>query len=281
MKHAVRKIKLGVAALVALILAAITQAGAAGALTGSAPDLAPGGLVDAVFETLGFMGGPTIPLEAEPGIDPGLSEGSTFWVSNQVDGPLDHYELEFRGSVEVIADGYWVVHGLEIRITPHTVIVGQIHVGNWVKVTAGFGEGDQLVAKRIELTGDWTRDVFVFRGIVESIGEPIWTITGHEVIVTPDTEIVGTIEVGYFVKVHAIFAGTDRFIALRIERTEPPGDHVVDRPQNLVNDNDEMSDTDRSDVTGQDAPSDAGSDGNHDTDQNPNAEQDHEIVDPS
>jgi hypothetical protein len=246
--------------------------------------------VNVVFETLGLINPSEAHLDDGPSIDPELREGDVFWITDHEPGPLDRVELQFRGLVEVIADGYWVVHGLEIRVTSQTVIVGHIQFGSMVKVTAAFGDGHRLVARKIELTGDRTGEGegFVFKGIVESIADPIWIIAAHDVIVTQDTEIVDSIGVGDFVKVHAIFAGTDRFIALRIEPAERPGDKVIDDLHYVDQDNEDHGGQHSSNDSvpdsshdGDGSPSNSGPNGNQDGDQDGGTDRVAESVDQS
>jgi hypothetical protein len=131
-----------------------------------------------------------------------------------------------------------------LLITPQTDIRDPISVGDLVEVRAITAPDGTLVAVRLRLTGEINNENHNFNGnenanhnvndnenandndrhggetrfigVVESISSGSWVVSGVTVLVTPQTEIRGTISVGDLVEVRAITAPNGALVAVRL-----------------------------------------------------------------
>ena len=132
-------------------------------------------------------------------------------------------EVHFRGRIQEMGDGYWVIGRQKVLITDETSIEGDApSVGDLAEVWAQPTE-DGLVGKRIVVTA--LNQVSVIKGIVESQSDDLWVIDGQPVVVTDETKIAGHPQVGDAVVavVHEEADGT--LVAHNISRVpQVPGD---------------------------------------------------------
>ena len=101
--------------------------------------------------------------------------------------------VEFHGVVEQQKMAEWVVSSIPVRLSPTTVMIGQILPGMTVEVE-GLTQPDGVVnASEIHL------QTFGFVGYVEAIGSQSWQIDGRSVQITAESRISPGIKVGDWV----------------------------------------------------------------------------------
>ncbi len=132
----------------------------------------------------------------------------------------DRQVVEWTGYLERVGPEWWVVAGQEVY-RPSGRVVGEARVGALVWVKAERKKGAlQLIELRV-LNPAPSPEVVEWRGTIESIEGSTWTVDGQEVVVTDDTEVVGTPEVGRIAHVRAELYPGGRRVALRIEIEGP------------------------------------------------------------
>jgi hypothetical protein len=141
--------------------------------------------------------------------------------------------VEFSGVVESIAAAQWVIQGQTLLIGPATIIDPGIATGDLVQVHATVSLDGSVTAEKIETASASTPDAssnddpsstpsagdeIEFYGLVDAIGQNVWTVAGQDFAVTPQTEIKGPIAAGDTVKVHALVGLDGSLTAREIER---------------------------------------------------------------
>ncbi|MCH7587548.1 MAG: hypothetical protein IIC78_05880, partial [Chloroflexi bacterium] len=121
----------------------------------------------------------------------------------------------FSGRIEEMNPEFWLIAGHHVRITDETEIIGDLSIGDLVKVH-GFQRESVIVARVIKLLERPPQDrVVEFKGRVQELGEHIWLIGDHRVRVTEDTEIHGEIRVGDYVLVQG-YLGNEGLVIARV-----------------------------------------------------------------
>jgi len=90
----------------------------------------------------------------------------------------------------------WRIGGLEFATDEDTVVSGNPQVGDFVRVDGHLRADGTRVADSIVLLRRAVTNRFRFSGIVESMGEAQWTISGRTVVVSATTSIDSGIETG-------------------------------------------------------------------------------------
>jgi hypothetical protein len=103
--------------------------------------------------------------------------------------------VEFYGVVEEQTDVYWMISGIEVKLGPETVLIGDILPGMTVEVEGATQPEGIVLASEIHL------QTFAFIGIVESISSGIWQIDGRQVNITTESLVDPSIQVGDWVMV--------------------------------------------------------------------------------
>ncbi len=149
-------------------------------------------------------------------------------------------QVEFTGTVDLIAADQWVIQGYTVLIDAQTVIDGAFAVGDVVDVHAVVDGVGTVTATRIEgFSPDSTPspesgedpsstltspslDEAEFVGVVESIAADQWIISGQTFLITMQTEIKDMIVAGDTVKVHAYLDENNAMTAREIELALEP-----------------------------------------------------------
>jgi hypothetical protein len=160
----------------------------------------------------------------------------------------DNEEIEIEGALEGISGSTWLVDGRQVLVTAGTEIEGSPDPGDQVRVRGRLQPDGVILAERIRVEegddggssdgdntatpsattqspGDEDEDdehdePVEFTGEVEAIGPGSWVIDGQSVIVTPETEIDGGLEVGDEVRVRAVRQADGSLVAERIDRDD-------------------------------------------------------------
>jgi hypothetical protein len=105
------------------------------------------------------------------------------------------------GQVEAITPAAWTVAGQLVLVNEQTQIEPDIAVGDSVQVTGIIVAGGGLQAERIESLTSQAAQPFRFTGLVETVGQGSWTISGVAVTVNDDTVRDDDVVVGDLVRV--------------------------------------------------------------------------------
>lgn len=134
------------------------------------------------------------------------------------------YSLKVKvvGYVDSFTSDTIIVSGVIITVTEQTKIVGDIVVGDVVRVHAFVDEDGSLTAWKIKWLPDAVADpgngdkVRVLGGVVESISSDSIVVSGITFMISPETVIVGDVDVDDYVDVKAYTAEDGSLTALRI-----------------------------------------------------------------
>ncbi len=120
----------------------------------------------------------------------------------------------FTGEVEAIQETQWTIAGRVVRVDNVTRIEPGIVVGDEVEVRGGIADDGTLWATTIERA---VPNGFRFTGVVETMGDGAWVVSGISVTVGISTTVEPGIEVGDRVLVvgHALDDGTWQATVIR------------------------------------------------------------------
>ena len=110
----------------------------------------------------------------------------------------------------------WRIGSLEFRTNTNTSIVGNPQIGDLVAVEGHLLSDGTRVAARIVLLRRAPSNRFAFTGIVNSIKDTEWTISGRPIRVNRDTDITAGIKTGDLVDVDGIIQPDGTLLAERI-----------------------------------------------------------------
>ncbi len=141
-------------------------------------------------------------------------------VADRIQRLAEDHENAFTltGPVGSIGDSAWIVAGQTISITADTAVGAGIVTGDIVRVTGLIQlPGSYLVATDIELVAMDDGLPFEFVGVVQTISDGAWAISGITVAVDEETEIDEGIEAGDTVKVEGVILEDDTWLAEEIQ----------------------------------------------------------------
>jgi hypothetical protein len=143
-------------------------------------------------------------------------------------------EIEFVGAVDAKAATKWTVGGTDLAIVGGTEVKGAIDVGSLVKVHAFRDANSLLTAREIELAdGDLNDDGdgmleagedFKLVGVLEAIGDNLWTVGGQTIVITPDTQIEGQFAVGQAILVEVVAGADGSLVAKEVKSPDKLSD---------------------------------------------------------
>jgi hypothetical protein len=133
-------------------------------------------------------------------------------------------DKEFRGVIESLGGGAWVIAGQRVLITSDTIIEGTPKVGAIARVKAKQYADGRLVAKGITVESEPEQQVVQFEGIIQAIDGDRWTVSGQDIFIDGQTQIEGTPAVGAIAEVEAVVRpdGTKVARSIKIESVVPP-----------------------------------------------------------
>lgn len=128
------------------------------------------------------------------------------------------------GTVTAVTSDTLEVDGVAIAITTDTIFEDEVAVGDMVKVVAFYADDGTLTAHKVSLFEEdgnghgygYAQKVKIV-GIVESYDMDLIVVSGIPISITADTKIIGTIEVGDVVRVHAFIADDGTLTAWKIK----------------------------------------------------------------
>ncbi len=125
------------------------------------------------------------------------------------------FRVTGEGTVTQMGDT-WRIGGLEFRTDADTVIVGNPQIGDLVAVEGHLLSDGTRIADRIALLRRALINRFAFTGIVNSMQDAQWTISGRAVRVNRDTSITAGIKIGAQVDVDGIIQPDGTLLAEHI-----------------------------------------------------------------
>ncbi|MGQ0600155.1 MAG: DUF5666 domain-containing protein, partial [Anaerolineales bacterium] len=127
--------------------------------------------------------------------------------------------FNFIGAVEVISDTAWTISGRAVRVDAATLIEPGIAVSDTVEVIGVIAADGALQATAIrELP--MASEPFTLTGVVQTISDTVWAVSGLTVTVTPSTTIEAGIVVSDVVRVTGFITDGVR-VATAIQRLAP------------------------------------------------------------
>ncbi|MBC7235157.1 MAG: hypothetical protein H5T69_04905 [Chloroflexi bacterium] len=133
--------------------------------------------------------------------------------------PPRDIKVIIEGMVEEMAGGHWRVNGQRIRLSSSVRVNeerARAQVGSWVVVRAVKKPSGELVAEEIEVLRGPEPQPREFNGEIRAMESDRWVIGKETVLVTRDTEIVGTPMIGLRAYVKAELYPDGRLVARRI-----------------------------------------------------------------
>ncbi len=127
-----------------------------------------------------------------------------------------------------VADMYLVVNGLTVDWDEDTVILGELVVGAFVKITA-IMSGSEYLATRIQVMPTVPRFV-EFEGPITAMDDTTWEVAGQEITLDERTVIVGTPAVGRHAEVKALVQPDESLLAVWIKVKEEPEEIIWSGP---------------------------------------------------
>jgi hypothetical protein len=119
--------------------------------------------------------------------------------------------VQFSALIQAMEGNVWTVGGLAVQVRPGTSVQGVPAVGEFVEVVGRVQPDGQMVADRIEVE---SKELV---GVVEAMDASAWRINGQRVLVTAQTQIVGTARLGEMVEVHVRAFDDGTLVALKID----------------------------------------------------------------
>jgi hypothetical protein len=124
------------------------------------------------------------------------------------------------GRVVAIGDTAWMVAGQTIVVSDETDVEDDIEIDDLVRVEGVILEGGTLLAERIHRIEEEPGLPFSFVGVVQTIADETWTISGITITVDAETEIDEGLASGDIVQVRGWILDDESWLARSIERVE-------------------------------------------------------------
>lgn len=124
--------------------------------------------------------------------------------------------FSFIGTVEGIAPDAWTISGRTVRVDALTQIQPGLQVSDTVKVQGGLAPDGTFWAASIQRFETSTGEAFSLIGVVQSISDTVWSVSGFTFTVDVSTTIEAGIVVGEVVSVEGevLADGTRRAISI-------------------------------------------------------------------
>ena len=172
---------------------------------------------------------PTLPPTDTPTLPPTDTPTPT---PTAIPAPPREIKVKFEGAISNISATLWVVEGQEVRVNADTAIdeqKGRAEVGAWAQVKATRQADGSLLATKIVIKRpkEAPSEPVEFQGVIESLSDTTWVISGVAVAIAGDTAIEGTPQVGSVAEVKAIRRADGSLLAKRITVRKPEEEAAV------------------------------------------------------
>lgn len=177
--------------------------------------------------------GPGTEVEGE--LTPGVTvevEGATAADGRVLAREMRLAGLALEGTVESIGAGAWVISGRQVAVGPSTTLSIGLRLGDRVLALIDVENGGVAMAHAILYLGPGSptleaargRLEWAFEGLVQARGSGAWIIAGQTLLLTTETRLDDSLQVGDVARVKAEAAPDGRLLALRIERRDDQGE---------------------------------------------------------
>ncbi|MBN1373371.1 MAG: FecR domain-containing protein [Anaerolineaceae bacterium] len=139
------------------------------------------------------------------------------------------FEFAVQGTITAIAGDQWTVGGLTFTVDPALIEGGAWAEGDWVWVRGRILSDGSLVADKISYPNN-SKERSNFTGVVESMGDAAWVVSGKTVAIDAETEFDEGIAVGDPVEVSFTILPDGTWLAKEIEALEDDQDQPVATP---------------------------------------------------
>lgn len=129
------------------------------------------------------------------------------------------FEFAVQGPITAISGDQWTVGGLTFTVDPALISDGAWAVGDWVWVRGRILTDGTLVADKVDYPNN-SKERSNFTGVVESIGDTTWVVSGQTVAIDAETEWDADIQVGDPVEVSFTILPDGAWLAKEIEALE-------------------------------------------------------------
>ncbi|MCZ7671554.1 MAG: DUF5666 domain-containing protein [Chloroflexi bacterium] len=144
-------------------------------------------------------------------------------VANRIElvrpSPLSQFTL--TGIVTEMGAAAWVVAGQTILLNDETEIDDTIILNDKVRVTGMIEANGALRATAIDRLLDSEGYPFVFTGVVQTMADELWQISGMAISVNVETAVSANIQVGDIVRVTGLILPDQTWLATAIDLVEP------------------------------------------------------------
>lgn len=124
----------------------------------------------------------------------------------------------FAGTVDAISEMEWTIAGRVVQVDQLSNIDTNIQIGTLVEVRGSIDQDGTLRATRIRRLEDATGQPFEFVGVVESVTETVWEISGVSITIDANTQVESGVVVGDTVQVRGRILDDGTWQATSIQR---------------------------------------------------------------
>jgi hypothetical protein len=151
-----------------------------------------------------------------------LVDGSRFTDRIVLLSHSSENQFAFIGKVESIGDTAWTISSREVQVNEFTAIEAGLKAGDNVQVVGGMAEDGIFWATRLSRT-EGTGSNFRLAGILASMGNDVWVISGIKVTVDGNTTLNGDFVLGNPVMVEGVIKEDGTWLATFIDLVTPEG----------------------------------------------------------
>jgi hypothetical protein len=174
--------------------------------------------------------------EVQGEIAPGVTvrvEGATAADGSVLAREMRLAGLALEGTVESIGAGSWTISGQQVAVGPATTLSIGLRLGDRVLALIDVEHGGAGMARAILYLGPGSptpeaaqsgRGEWEFEGLVQARGSGAWIVAGQTLLITTETRLDGSLQVGDLARVKAETSPDGRLLALRIVRTDGKGE---------------------------------------------------------
>ena len=151
-----------------------------------------------------------------------LSDGSRFADRIVLMSHSSENQFSFIGQVESVDATVWIVSGRTLQIDQFTEIESGLAVGDSVQVAGAMAEDGIFWATRFNRTESSSSN-FRFAGILASMSNEIWVISGMQVTVDASATLYGDFAIGHSVVVEGMIKEDGTWLVTSINLVTPAG----------------------------------------------------------
>lgn len=151
-----------------------------------------------------------------------LSDGSRVADRIVLESHSSENQFSFIGQVESVDATVWIVSGRTLQIDQFAEIETGLELGDSVQVAGRVAEDGIFWATRLNRT-EGTGSNFRFAGILASMSNEVWVISGINVTVDANTVLYGDFAVGHSVAVEGMIVEDGTWLVTSINLVTPSG----------------------------------------------------------